>query len=657
MSNIDYPPKSGNELRFNPNNFNRATDALTLADADRRYLRLSGGSISGSLAITGNLDIQTLSLNGTSVDLSGLRYITGLTAGTAAASKALVLDSGRNITGIQGLCLGTSTDTSRYFSLLVSSIAGTTLYGLTYGVDNSTNNQSEFAFYYAGSGSTSNALSLGFYSNSNILRINADQSVDIPYHNGTTGLKLGGTLITASAAELNWLDITAAGSAQASKALVVDSNRAIANVGELGFSAASQNYKTVIKKNPSTEGLYFYDTMFSTPNNTPALTLMTANRSAPIWMEFTAASISNTYQLSYNDQVGFSSGMRISCTNTGAPPLGTNQNLNLMSRNFTRLHLCVNDRGAGSIHLLPQDASELVNEFNYRIINGDNALFRKSVRIDQNADTASTVSAALNVVGNQNYLDGTSYQRVARFASSTGIILEAQISNGAQSTSTNPTYFGTYTANDLYFMTGNGGLLYLTHANKRVGINNVSPRCPLEVSGTNTTYTVTNIATTSYSYSVDSNQWLNRGGGPFTLSNLNAWFNGNIYIQTGIWATSDRRLKENIKEIDLPFERYKALRPVSYNYKNEPERKKLGFIAQEVLNVCSEAISMVPNENLKSDGDDSPEGVQLGLDYNAIIILNVNIIKKLITRIEELESTVNKLIARPVVAKWMSKNQ
>ena len=48
--------------------------------------------------------------------------------------------------------------------------------------------------------------------------------IDIASHDGTNGLKLGGTLVTSTAAEINYLDITAVGKTQASKAVVTDSN-------------------------------------------------------------------------------------------------------------------------------------------------------------------------------------------------------------------------------------------------------------------------------------------------------------------------------------------------------------------------------------------------------------------------------------------------
>ncbi len=109
------------------------------------------------------------------------------------------------------------------------------------------------------------------------------------------------------------------------------------------------------------------------------------------------------------------------------------------------------------------------------------------------------------------------------------------------------------------------------------------------------------------------------------MPSLSAVFNGNIYVSQNVFTTSDRRLKDNIQDIDMPIDRYKALRPVSYTYKND-KRMQIGLIAQEVLRICSEAVSMTENENLVSDGDDSSDGIQLGLDYATITILHVNII-------------------------------
>ena len=56
---------------------------------------------------------------------------------------------------------------------------------------------------------------------------------NIASHDGTNGLKLGGTLVTSSAVELNYLDISSIGTAQSSKALVLDANSDLTGIRHL----------------------------------------------------------------------------------------------------------------------------------------------------------------------------------------------------------------------------------------------------------------------------------------------------------------------------------------------------------------------------------------------------------------------------------------
>ncbi len=116
------------------------------------------------------------------------------TPGSATVSKALILDSSKNITGIN--LLG------------ATSLGGT----LTFG---------------------------------NQPNINSVNVLNIANHNGNTiGLSLAGTLITATATKINYIDTTP-GSAQASKALVVDSSRSITNIA----SITADNLYGVIQTN------------------------------------------------------------------------------------------------------------------------------------------------------------------------------------------------------------------------------------------------------------------------------------------------------------------------------------------------------------------------------------------------------------------------
>lgn len=83
---------------FNTYNYTIIEDSnLTLADADLRYLRLSGGIISGLTTFMNSLNvIGTISINGSPIDLT---LISGVVSGTPQNNKALSLDASGSING------------------------------------------------------------------------------------------------------------------------------------------------------------------------------------------------------------------------------------------------------------------------------------------------------------------------------------------------------------------------------------------------------------------------------------------------------------------------------------------------------------------------------------------------------------------------------
>ena len=630
---------------FDSGLFNTGEDTLTFDSADARYLKLSGGTVKGATSFLGGLNTNSLSINGVLADLT---YITGITTGTSSPNKALVVDSGRNITGIQGICLGTSTDTSRYLSLLVSSTAGTTLYGLTYGVDNSTNNQSEFAFYYAGSGSTSNALSFGFYTNSNILRINADQSVDVPFHNGTTGLKLGGMLITATAAEINYVDVTTAGTAQASKALILNSSKAIYDIGELSFSASGVN-KVVLKKSTTGQGLYLYDTQTST---SPAATIsiLCANQSSPNFIEFDSAFTPDSFTISHKDGSAFTSGFRISSTNT-TQASNVNANVMLAARNGTIPHVVVND-SQNQLHLFPQGLAELNTSYVQNVIIGEELLIRKNLQIGTSQDNAST-----KLISALDSTQATGTKRYITLGKNNVSNSQAEIYFHYDSSASDSSYlgFGHFGKSDVLTVGANGW----------VGINTNSPLAPLHVNMTaSVAYGVP--FNTLYRLRTD-NGVTESATGPISY-NTSAVFNGYIAC-TAMAMSSDKRLKENIK--DVSFERvdnfYRTMTPKKYNFKNNKTKIEYGFVAQDVVKAgYLDLISMIGNEDLKGvieEPEVDLDGIQLCIDYQKITMFNTVMIQSLLKKVEtqqtelqELRSLVETLTSKPALAKWLSKN-
>jgi len=106
---------------FNSSFFKSNTDALTLADADKRYLQLGGGTIGGSLYVSGNCDVGSFSIGGASVSFDA---ISGVVAGTAANNKALILGASGEIATITSL-----TATNIYGSIKTGSQTGITAVG------------------------------------------------------------------------------------------------------------------------------------------------------------------------------------------------------------------------------------------------------------------------------------------------------------------------------------------------------------------------------------------------------------------------------------------------------------------------------------------------------------------------------------------------
>lgn len=91
-------------------------------------------------------------------------------------------------------------------------------------------------------------------------------NINISTHNGTDkGLKLNDVLVTATAEELNYVDITTKGVAQADKALVVDENRNIINLNYVEISDLA-----LLKQAPDDNSVITGLSMIVAPDDTAA---------------------------------------------------------------------------------------------------------------------------------------------------------------------------------------------------------------------------------------------------------------------------------------------------------------------------------------------------------------------------------------------------
>jgi hypothetical protein len=110
---------------------------------------------------------------------------------------------------------------------------------------------------------------------------------------------------------------------------------------------------------------------------------------------------------------------------------------------------------------------------------------------------------------------------------------------------------------------------------------------------------------------------------------------GGVDLASGAtsWAAvSDERLKKNIEPLTYGLAEIMQIAPVRFDYKNDSsdESKRIGFIAQNVLNVIPEAVS-------------GTESTFYGLSATELIPALVNAVKQLSTKVETLEAQVETL--------------
>jgi len=109
---------------------------------------------------------------------------------------------------------------------------------------------------------------------------------------------------------------------------------------------------------------------------------------------------------------------------------------------------------------------------------------------------------------------------------------------------------------------------------------------------------------------------------------------GGAYSDGSTWTPSSSiRWKENITPLTVGIETLKRLRPVAYNYKKTPEKKTMGFIAEEVGKVLPTIV----------DWDTTEPGYAEGYDHLAILALSVAALKEQQATILQQQREIRKL--------------
>jgi len=179
--------------------------------------------ISGNVDVDGTLETDALSIASTAVTATAaeLNYNdTGAAVGTVVASKTVTVDSNKDVSSFRNITLTGELDAATLDISGNTDIDGVTTLNstaqlnstLTVGING---NGHDVKFF----GDTSGAY-IQFDASADKLLTAGGATVDIVKDK----LLIGGTAVTTTAAELNYLDITTLGTSEASKAVTVDSN-------------------------------------------------------------------------------------------------------------------------------------------------------------------------------------------------------------------------------------------------------------------------------------------------------------------------------------------------------------------------------------------------------------------------------------------------
>ena len=216
---------------------------------------------------------------------------------------------------------------------------------------------------------------------------------------------------------------------------------------------------------------------------------------------------------------------------------------------------------------------------------------------------------------------------------------------------------GTITANGNWFRTVGGGGLYFQSYGRGLmdsqargnSYGNVSTynsghggwdgwtlgRSNMSFMGTNTDCGLYNADLGDWIvYYVESTRCVGIGTSA-TSSSYKAYVGGSLYATGDIVAYSDRRVKENIVNIDSALDKVKALQGVYYNRINDKDKvREIGFIAQDVHDAVPELA------NYAEDVD------EWGVKYAQVTGLHNEAIKELAEQLNEKDKQIANLQAQ-----------
>ena len=581
MSNYDPPTINSNI--FNDSYFTSIDGALTIQTADLRYLKLTGGVVRGDTTFSSNLNVtntltvstslSTPIINSNQYLLAGASVLasalTSITPGTAAASKALVLDASSNIASI-------------------GSISQTIAAG------------SDFITLTSTSSTTRNTIR--FVTDSNSMEFGSRSSASGSYPN---------SFYMYSGGAYRWTMNAATGETQ----IFSTSDASSLATGALRISGGL----SVAKK------IFTNDTL-TIDRNGSHMSLVNGGNSALIEV---AASpnilrLVNGYALNIS-----STGLTVASSSIQAARYAID-----MQATVADIKLCLYQSASNGSYALGASGSAL------NVVTGGSSIkFYKSTT----GGSLGTNTATIDTDGN--------FDAANNIFGATGIACRNGFSGSGRSGLMGVYHFANSVYAELFsynYTAGTfkdiliGDTLLVQGGVKNVGIGISNPSSDIIAYPFVVNKSISSSISGGYGYLSISGSGSSTNTGSVPVS---------IYCSARIFCTevdcySDRRKKKNIKPIDnnLADRFIDEVEAVEFEWKNDGEGKRTGYIAQQILGTGLFPDLVTFHEDSKMIGDDqgSPGGYSLSVQYNNVAAILHQAIKNLKGKVKTQESRIQK---------------
>ena len=119
--------------------------------------------------------------------------------------------------------------------------------------------------------------------------------------------------------------------------------------------------------------------------------------------------------------------------------------------------------------------------------------------------------------------------------------------------------------------------------------------------------------------------------------------NGGFVSRVDDYASySDVKLKENIVDAKSQWDDIKAVKIRNFNFKNKPDQKLLGVVAQEIETVCPSLVDDMPDIERDSETGELKESgtVTKTVKSSVLRMKGLKALQEAMARIETLEAEV-----------------